>query len=370
MRKYISWTFAALFLGVFVYQTGSYIFYDGPEIDALTVLSLVAGATLLVMASDKSYNSSMDNMKRLDGVGHIPIEKFFEAFANLDTPLGKPWLGKIKLSRRPCIIWGPNRAHEYIYAYKTLFTGSLYVAYNELPSFIQPTKEQRWHMSGSGAPAPGDDYRDLICYKLDIATMVDDLRDRCLLYKQHRPIPPMPEYKQGTLYRFDEKFRWTGQDFTLSDIDGNPIYRVTGALPLKTFHIYDARDESEVFRMTKRVLHVFPHYDFYRGDEKLGTLRKKFDLMHDRYVMPTAEGKIMLQNVTATIGENFQVRRNGEIIGTIAEKLNLTLDNLVFDNYVIHARDTRDDLLLTALAVMVARGQARKRFWERRSEEE
>ena len=200
--------------------------------------------------------------------------------------------------------------------------------------------------------------------------MVDDLRDRFLLFKQHRPIPPMPEYKQGTLYRFDEDFRWTGQDFTLRDIDGNPVYKVTGALPLKTFQIYDARDGTERMRMTKRIFHILPHYDFYRDGEKIGTLRKQLDLMHDRYVMRTDEGKIMLQNVTATMGENFQVRRNGEIIGTIAEKLNLSLENIVFDNFVIHARYTRDDLLLTALAVMVARGQARKRFGARHSEDE
>lgn len=370
MRKYISWGMGVLFLGIFAVNTIDYVINDGPEIGFFTVISLIAGMTMFIVASDKSYNASIDNIKRLDGVGHISIEKFYEALAPLETPLGKPWIGGLTIIKRPCIIWGPNTSGEYVYAYKTRFTGSLYIAYNELPSFIKAPKGQEWRLYGGGCPTLGDDYHELICYKLDLATMLDDLRDRCLLYKQNRPLPPMPKYRQGTLYRFDEDFRWTGQDFTLCDIDGNPIYKVTGTMPLKTFRIYDVQDGAERMRITKRLLHILPHYDFYIDHIKIGTLRKRLDYIHDRYTIHTSEGVVELQSVTATFGDNFLVHRNGEIIGTIAEKLNLTLENIVFDNFVIHVRDKRDDLLLTALAVMVARGQARRRSTEYSSNDE
>ena len=327
----------------------------------IATLLAIGCIALFIMASDKSYNASVDHIKRLDGAGNWTAQKFCDALADLDTPLGKPWMAELTVFTRPCVVWGPNANGEYIYAYKTKFTGSMYIAYSEDPGFLRAKPEDAWRLSGENNTLPADDYRELVCYKLDLATMLDDLRDRFLLAMRGKPLPPMPDYKQGALYRFDEDFRWTGQDFSLCTMDGDPLYKVTGTMPLKTFRIFDARDDLELMRLTKRIFHLLPHYDFYQGGEKLGTFRKCWTLIHDRYVLRARQGTLELQNVNATFGENFTVHRNGEIIGTVAEKLNLSIENIVFDNFVIHVRDNRDTLLLTALAVMVARGQARKR---------
>jgi uncharacterized protein YxjI len=163
------------------------------------------------------------------------------------------------------------------------------------------------------------------------------------------------------MYVFDERFKLTGQKYHLVDMDGNNVYDLEGTVPLKNFYIRDSHDGSELFRISKRLIHVFPHYDFYSMGEKYGSIRQEVKLSHDIFSMKTVEGKLVMKQVTATIGDNYAVYMDGRLIGTLSEKISLKMHDIVFDNFVLKVFDEHFKPLLTALAIMAEREQVRDR---------
>lgn len=381
MRK---WIFRILGVVCVVVSVSLYALAVSQDADTtmtvLATLFLIGGITLFIMATAKSYNNSCDTIKRVDDAGKITIEEVYHALENLDTSLGKPWMGGIVSISQPCIIWGPNQNEELICAYKTKLTGSIYIAMYQGMGYISKEAEDKERFERNWAEHEARyakyengsdlDYQELLCYKLSQTSLLDDLRYEINLYVREHRIAPLPgqasrlDAAPGRLYRFDEDFKWTGQAFSLCTMDGTPVYNITGTFPLKTFSIREADSGREVFNMKKRLLHILTHYDFYLEGQKFATFRKKFDLVHDTFTMKTSEGELTMRSVNATIGHNYQVMMNGEVVGNICEKMNLTLENIVYDNFVLYVREEKYRLIITALAVMAAREMARERASE------
>ena len=66
----------------------------------------------------------------------------------------------------------------------------------------------------------------------------------------------------------------------------------------------------------------------------------------------------MVREMTATIGDQFGVYKNGTLIGTISQKIGLSslgaiVKDMVFDNFVIMVFDEKDLPLVTAFSVML-----------------
>ena len=66
------------------------------------------------------------------------------------------------------------------------------------------------------------------------------------------------------------------------------VYEIDSTVPLKTFYIYDAM-HTEIFRMTKELLHALPTYRFYLYGEPYGVLKKQFALVRDQFSMELPE---------------------------------------------------------------------------------
>ena len=128
--------------------------------------------------------------------------------------------------------------------------------------------------------------------------------------------------------------------------------------PLKTFYIYDAM-HTEIFRMTKELLHALPTYRFYRYGEPYGVLKKQFALVRDQFSMELPEGKLELREYAGSIGHNYSVKLNGTMIGAIVDNMDLTVGNIMFDNAFLIVYDAKYLPQLTALAVMSVRELAR-----------
>ena len=127
---------------------------------------------------------------------------------------------------------------------------------------------------------------------------------------------------------------------------------------LQVFYIYDAM-HTEIFRMTKELLHALPTYRFYLYGEPYGVLKKQFALVRDQFSMELPEGKLELREYAGSIGHNYSVKLNGTMIGTIVDNMDLTVGNIMFDNAFLIVYDAKYLPQLTALAVMAARELAR-----------
>ena len=97
---------------------------------------LIAGLTLCVSASPQSVNRNSPDIKMLACPEGVTAESICNAFADVDTPLGKPFLGRIKTIDGDVMIWGPNARDEYAYLYRSRSGRYLHLSSNIFPEWI------------------------------------------------------------------------------------------------------------------------------------------------------------------------------------------------------------------------------------------
>ena len=66
----------------------------------------------------------------------VPIAKLQQEFADVETQLGYPWIGKIKTIKPECIIYGPSEDGFVVYGY--YLYGRFYVSGSTNPLFPDP----------------------------------------------------------------------------------------------------------------------------------------------------------------------------------------------------------------------------------------
>ena len=102
----------------------------------LGTMLLIGGLALCVSASPQSVNRNSPDIKMLACPEGVTAESICNAFADVDTPLGKPYMGKIKTISSDAAIWGPNVGGEYIYLYVSKNRRYLHLSSNAIPEWI------------------------------------------------------------------------------------------------------------------------------------------------------------------------------------------------------------------------------------------
>ncbi len=327
---------------------------------------LTLGICLGALAFPVQMNSVVDTQKVVK-LPKMRMRELCDSLQQLPTPLGRPWLCKIVSISQPVLVYGPDSRGGFIYGHWGM--GMFYLSCSTDKQLLQPDKENRWRLNGGGQTRQEEAG---ILYE-DHINLAGQLEAYQHLFEEYVRLKQAPDLQtverifgkagksQGKLYAFQEGFKLTGQRYSMIDLEGNALYDIEGTWPMKTLRIYPHDSNQVAFRVTKRILHVLPQYDFYVGeDEKLlGTFKKKLDLGHDNFTMKLGNEQLSMRSVAVTIGSNYIVRLGGRQIGTISENLSLTLHNLLFDNMVVEVFDEQYTLLMAALAIMSAREMAR-----------
>ncbi len=323
----------------------------------IATVVLIIGLAMWSLGSPADYNESVDTVAMIDLGGPRKIEEFFDAFRQIQTPFGSAYLATLAPTDKTALIFGPDVDGQYLYFYLSGDGLLGYVGFSPMGITITGTLTQP-----DFPPAQPKDtsLTEQLCYRSDIFRMKDWLKESLESYlKTGTPLPFRP-LDPSQIYTFRENFKLTGQHFTLEDSEGNVCYTVDGTAPLVSLRVLD-RDEQEVFRMTKQLGHALTTYKFYECGQLYGTLEKQLEFVRDRFTLETAEGILELRQYSATLGHNYRVTLNGRMLGAIMEDLALNLPNLVFDNAYLIVYEPEKLPLLTAMAVMAAREQARDR---------
>ncbi len=324
----------------------------------LGTFGLIAGAVINIYSSPKSFNGSVASQRQIPNPKNLSTEDICMAFLNVDSSFGKPWMSKIGVMKQDCVIWGPIESGEYMYVFK--MGNALYVTAGSEPAAINAREEDAWRLEKPVRNIDFFDDESLVCYSFFNHTLLDDFHTAIQNYVQTGVASALPLFQSsGKIYRFNENFTLKGQDFTVSDFDGNELYECSGFIPLKTFKIKYIPTGEEIFRITKRIIDILPKYDFYSNGEKYGRFKKKLIFSHDKFVMQTKDGKLEMKSLNDKLGENYVVTMDNKSIGTIAKRFTLSAHNIIFDNYIIYVTDEKFVPLLCALGVMAAREQRR-----------
>ena len=138
-------------------------------------LVIIVGVALWLAASPKSYNAAVSGVRMLSCPAELTVEKLAGDIAALDSPLGTPYLARIKFVPGKALVFGPDSDGEYLYIYKNAQGAPLYLAANPESAFIEErlTKPLR----APYEPRPGETGEELIIDRPDTDTLLDELAD-------------------------------------------------------------------------------------------------------------------------------------------------------------------------------------------------
>ena len=128
--------------GAIVTLFGVYLLIKGYEstiMITLATLALIIGIALWMTATPQSYNSGSSDTVMMIEMEDKPrkIEDFYEAYKEVETPLGSPWLGEFYTMRQKALVFGPNEKDEYLYFWLTRNGTVGYLGYSFLRKFIK-----------------------------------------------------------------------------------------------------------------------------------------------------------------------------------------------------------------------------------------
>lgn len=318
-------------------------------------LMLIAGIAIFMMGSPADYNSITDGCKMIGFDRKREIEEFYEAFKEMKTPLGSAWLGRFYSSPYDSLIFGPDERGQFIYFYLN-GTGEVgYIGYSFLKSFIKKRLTEPIYPPEENL---GEDTAGHLCYHTDTFFFQDWLKESIEQYARTGQPLPYEASSPSDVYTFTEDFKLTGQHFEVQDANQNTVYIVDGTVPLITLRIFDT-EQNEIFRMTKEIGHALATYSFFYKGELYGVLEKQFTFVRDKFAMETKDGRLELIEYAGTIGHNFRVMLNGRLIGAIMDNMDITIENVIWDNAFLIVHEKEYLPLVIAMAVMVARELAR-----------
>lgn len=322
---------------------------------ALGTVLLIFGIAIFMMGSPKDYAAMTDAATMLAFDRKRDIREFYEAFKDIETPLGSGWLGRFISSPYDSLIFGPDLRGQYLYFYLNSSGEVGFIGYSFLESFIskQLTKPIYPPKENLGADTAGH-----LCYHTDIFFFKDWLKESLEQFAKTGTQLPFRASDPSEVYTFTENFKLTGQHFEVRDKDENTVYVVDGTYPLINLRIFDTQGD-EVFKMTKEVGHALATYRFFYKGEPYGVLEKQLTFVRDKFTMEIGDGKLELSEYAGTIGHNFRVMLNGRLIGAIMDNMDITIENILWDNAFLIVYEKQYLPLITAMAVMVTRELAR-----------
>lgn len=324
----------------------------------LFTMNLIYGIAMQYYAFDKAMNYAVDGIKQSDDM-NVPIDALYNAFKDIDTPMGRPWIGKVKNVDGDCIIYGPTNNGSFLFGYY-LF-GTFTFGASPLTSMLEESEAASSHIVDASWDRDDFGYGQL--YHLLSRMLPDFYISMFESYSKSGrascDFANLYQDKVPKVYIFDEIFAVMRQRYNLLDLEGNAKYYLHGTFPFWTFRLENVSDGREIVKSKRIIWHIlFPTYDIYLDGEKYGRMRWLFRILRTKFRMKTRDGEVVVREMTATIGDQFGVYKNGSLIGTISQKMGLSsfgtfARDVVFDNFVIMVFDERDLPLVATLSVML-----------------
>lgn len=256
---------AVTLLGIYLMAVG----YGETITLTIATVVLIFGIAIWSMATPESYNSMTDMIAMISMEKPRKIEEFYEAYKNVDTPFGSAWLAKFYTMRQKALVFGPDAKGEYLYFWLTKDGHVGYLGYSFIEGFIKKKLTTPVYPIHEDV---AENLADHLSYHSDLMMFQSELKANLEHFVKTGTVQPFQKISASQIYTFTEDYRLTGQHFDLEDTDGNLVYEIDSTVPLKTFYIYDAM-HTEIFRMTKELLHALPTYRFYLYGEPYGVLK-------------------------------------------------------------------------------------------------
>jgi uncharacterized protein YxjI len=150
-------------------------------------------------------------------------------------------------------------------------------------------------------------------------------------------------------YMMRERILSWGDDFTITDSDGDDVYHVDG----KVFSFGDKlsfkdRDGKELALVDHKLLSIGPQYEIIRGGKTVAVVKKKlFTLLRAKFTVDVP-GPDDLEARGNFLDHEYVFERAGREVARVSKKW-----FKLADTYAIDIDDGEDDVLILAAAVVI-----------------
>ncbi len=159
-------------------------------------------------------------------------------------------------------------------------------------------------------------------------------------------------------YIIREKFFRLGEDSTIMNEAGQPVFEVDG----KVLSLHDrliVRDlaGNEVVNVHRRLITLLPTYEITRGAEVLATLRKHlFSPFVDRFTVDIP-GPDDLEMTGSLFEHEYTISRGGQVVAVVSKRwFSLT------ETYGVDIAPGQDDLLILACVLALDLAEDKERL--------
>jgi uncharacterized protein YxjI len=150
-------------------------------------------------------------------------------------------------------------------------------------------------------------------------------------------------------YKMRERLLSIGEDFTIEDERGHPVYQVDGkVLRLRATFVIKDRHGNEVATIREKKLALRDSMHILRGGEPIATIRKAwFTPFRDKFAIDVTGGEDMVAQGDI-LDHEYAIRRAGETVAHVSKQW------FSFrDTYGIEIASGEDDGLILAIAVAI-----------------
>jgi uncharacterized protein YxjI len=150
-------------------------------------------------------------------------------------------------------------------------------------------------------------------------------------------------------YKMRQRLLSIGEDFSIEDDHGNPVYMVDGKiLRIRETFVIEDMHGNEVATIREKKLALRDSMNILRGGETIATIRKAlFTPFHDKFTIDLKDGHDLMAQGDI-LDHEYAIQRGGETVANVSKHW------FSFrDTYGIEIAPGEDDGLILALAVAI-----------------
>lgn len=349
----MKWDRAQLILTILLLVVGILTILSGHVIFGGIVTMIAYGIFYLRGHGDFNQRSLYEKQVKAD----IGLEELYEKIKDMDTPLGKAWMGKHKDFKDGCIFFGPDDFWDCVLISKK---GSAFVIKNTMQiDKIERSEENAHRFDGlkdlKEYEATKERFAIYAGFRLISTVMLDHLCDIIRALDANRNAPVPEDLERYRFYYHNSSEGW------FKDTEGNEILRVEGQLYPFRSAVYDADGEE--------LAAVIPHalnrreepaenagFELTANGERFGEIRRYKDRNGGGFIAETDDGTYNIVLFPACrrgkISCNYRIERDGKLMAVIAGSPKLIFEGEgTYRNDIILSYD--DDYLVLYAVIEV-----------------
>lgn len=300
-------------------------------------IAILVAIAMYMNAGGGDFNSRNLYEKKVENQQHWTLDQLYQMLKDMDTPLGRCWMGSRKENQEPCIVFGPASFKDYILITSNEKEIEL-VSGTEVEHLVYPESEA-WRfqeiIDTENLEVTPKRYSAFAGDKVITAVLISDLADLIVNLMSGTTCPE--DLDMFTLYHYNS------HDTTVRDLEENCYARTSTAFDPLSIVIYDM-EGNVAARVTGDLKNKSGGYRVQLGEEEYGTIYCDKNSKQDAYYLEGPDGTFRLESFRAVrranVGMNYTLTLDGEVKAVLASSPRIRFDSTgLIENDVICSFD-------------------------------